>query len=296
MPDPSTLIAPLVTCLVLLTGALLAAATGQALTRRRAARGDARAEDALEMWRSARPNAIDAPPDPSELGHLGARDEVALERVVVGLFPRLAPNERTALRKVLIRHGAVDRARRATRSRFGSRRAAAAEVLGVTVTRHALPELIALLGDPDAQVRAAAARSLGKLGHAGAVPFLLAGVGAEASVPTGDASIAITLIGPAAIPGLRAGLALPVQSARRMAAELLGRFGAADAVDDLCARMHLDDSSVVAAAAARALGRIEDPRALDDLREVVASDRPAHVLQSAAWALQQLSALDGVRC
>lgn len=295
MPSPEVLIGPLATGLVACTVALLALTTVRTLSRRAQARVADRAEAAFETWRSRRAEVHDDAPDPALLDHLNHRDEAVVERVVVGLFPRLDSDEQSALRSALVRHGAVERARRATRSRYGSRRAAAADLLGVAATRRALPELVALLGDPDATVRAAAARSLGKLGHPGAVPFLLAGVGAEASVPTGDASIAITLIGPPAVPGLRAGLALPSQSARRMAAELLGRFGAVDAVDDLCARMRTDTSPVVAAAAARALGRIEDPGVLDDLREVAESDRPVHVRQSAAWALGHLAALEGAR-
>lgn len=296
MPAPDALIDPLTTGLVACTCALLALTTARALSRRAQARVGERADAAFGIWRTRRAELLDGAPDPELLDHLNHRDEAVVARAVVALFPRLDSDEQSALRGILVRHGAVERARRATRSRYGARRAAAADLLGVAATRRALPELVALLGDPDAQVRAAAARSLGKLGHPGAVPFLLAGVGADASVPTGDASIAITLIGPPAVPGLRAGLALPSQAARRMAAELLGRFGAVEAVDDLCARMRTDDSPVVAAAAARALGRIEDPGALDDLREVADSDRPVHVRQSAAWALGHLSARDSARC
>jgi HEAT repeat protein len=98
----------------------------------------------------------------------------------------------------------------------------------------ALPDLTRLLHDRDPDVRAAAARALGKLGRPEAVPHLLGALERKRSVPVGVVSMALLHLGPPCAPALRHGLAREnSRHVRALAAELLGWLGAIGAVDQL---------------------------------------------------------------
>jgi HEAT repeat protein len=197
--------------------------------------------------------------------------------------------------------GALDRARGDLQARASWRRALAAYALGDMASRSSVGDLVGALDDESRDVRAAAARSLGRLGAVDAVkPLLLAQ--AERRVPRTVVGQALLAIDQPAVPALllladadgadtRAGAvelvgligggsegrvvvgALRDASAevRAQAARALGRLGAGDAAAAL--RIALDDRiEFVRAAAAEALGEIGDDAALEALVEMAERD------------------------
>ncbi len=146
----------------------------------------------------------------------------------------------------------------------------------------AVAGLLDALEDPDADVRGAAARSLGRLGAVAAVePIVYALAGDR--LPLSVAGQALLAIRPAALPRLRALLAAPEPIARSFAVELVGLLG--DASDDVSVLERLRDSSAeVRAKAARALGRLGTEQATAALTAAL-DDRIGFVRVSAARAL-----------
>jgi HEAT repeat protein len=164
------------------------------------------------------------------------------------------------------------------------------------------PTLLTALDDPAREVRAAAARSLGRLrATEAALPLVEAlvsrrvpaGVGGEALLELGADVVAelssiaghpdpqvraaaltlLGLVGDSGIAGIAiAGLLDPSADVRRAAAEALGRIGATPAESAL--RAALDDRvHYVRAAAAETLGVIDAPEALPKLVEIARTDR-----------------------
>ncbi len=211
------------------------------------------------------------------------RESEELDRAMIDILPLLRGEDRTGLLRALEDRGVVDRARRETYSRRSLRRAGAAETLGVCGTRRALPELGRLLRDRDADVRVVAARALGRLGGAGAVPFLLASLEKPRPLPLSIVTMALMHVGPAAIDELREGLRSPSPRAREAAAEILGQHGAMGALDELIEALG-DRDATVRARAATAVGRIGSPRAVDRLLEILDGDE-LEVRRAAVTAL-----------
>jgi HEAT repeat protein len=237
-------------------------------------------------------------PDPAELALHGRAAGRSLDALATGLLRKLRGEDRRVLTTLLEASGQIDRARRDTRRPGPVRRARAAELLGAAGAADALPDLTRLLRDRDPDVRAAAARALGKLGHPQAASSLLATLGAERPVPAGVVSIALLHLGPACAPALRDGLDIGNgPHVRTLAAELLGRLGAIEAADRLIEAVDSDPFPAVRAAAARALGRAGVPRAAAPLERALARDPAAEVRRAAAWALGELgggAAVDGL--
>lgn len=209
--------------------------------------------------------------------------------------------------------GLVERQLGLLRGRNSWRRAQAAFVLGDACSARAVPALVEALRDEDADVRAAATRSLGRLratGAAGAIvdamadrriPLALAGgmlieIGAQ-----GVSEISALLVHPD--PRSRAvGLQLlgllgstddtdritplladPEPSVRAQACLALGRLGAGD-VGAALLRMLTDPDPAVRAASAEALGELQDEDALDALLRQASDDEfdPARAAATAA--------------
>lgn len=207
-----------------------------------------------------------------------------LDRAMIDILPLLRGDDRTGLLRALEDRGVVDRARRETYSRRSLRRAGAAETLGVCGTRRALPELGRLLRDRDPEVRVVAARALGRLGGAGAVPFLLASLEKPRPLPLSIVTMALMHVGPAAIDELREGLRSPSPRAREAAAAILGQHGAIGALDELIDALG-DRDATVRARAASAVGRIGSPRAVDRLLEILGDGDELEVRRAAVTAL-----------
>ena len=162
------------------------------------------------------------------------------------------------------------------------RRATAAYRLGDMGCEEAAPALLAALDDKHRTVRAAAARSLGRLKVVEAAKPLVEAL-VSGRVPNGVAGEALVELGPGAVPELRAIAEHPDDRLRATAIALLGLVG--DSADSpLAVRCLGNPSAEVRAAAADTLTRIGGPPAEDALRSTL-DDRIPFVRASAAVAL-----------
>ena len=149
-------------------------------------------------------------------------------------------------------------------------------------SRAAVTPLVAALGDPAREVRAAAARSLRRLGVAEAVEPLVYAL-AERRVPRAVGGQALLAVGPGALPALRELETRADPDVRVLAVELVGLLG--DASDAPLLAGRLDDSwAEVRAKAGRALGRVGADDAAAELRATL-DDRIPFVRVNAATAL-----------
>ncbi|HVL05603.1 MAG TPA: HEAT repeat domain-containing protein [Acidimicrobiales bacterium] len=221
-----------------------------------------------------------------------AQHEV-LEHQARALLPSLRGKDRDTLGVILDRLGAVEAARRQARSKRAAARAEAGEFLGESGSPGAVRDLVQLLHDPDAKVRWAAAHGLGRLGHPSAVPALLNSIDGKLAVPVDVVASAVAEIRECPVPLLREGLASPSVPRRALTVELLGRFQALVAADEVIDLLHSDPSVEVRARAARSLGRMGSPRAVQPLLGCV-EDGPVATRAQAIWALGEMGALDAI--
>jgi HEAT repeat protein len=142
--------------------------------------------------------------------------------------------------------------------------------------------LLAALRDPARDVRIAAARSLGRLGAADAIPALVI-AGVDGRIPNNVTMLALLDIGPPAVPVLLTLTADGQPAVRAAAVEVVGLLGtAADAAPLL---EHLaDPAAAVRAMSAGALGRLGAGVAQDALVRAL-DDRVPAVRTAAATAL-----------
>jgi HEAT repeat protein len=167
-------------------------------------------------------------------------------------------------------------------------REAAAKALGRIGDAAAVPGLLAALRDESWQVREAAAEALGEIG-APAVPGLLAALRDADWQVRRAAAAALREIGDAAaVPGLLAALGDADANVREAAAAALGEIGDAAAVPGLLAALGDADWRVRRAAAA-ALGEIGDAAAVPGLLAAL-RDAEEDVRRAAAAALGQIGA------
>lgn len=216
-----------------------------------------------------------------------------MERQARALLPSLRGKDRETLGTVLDRLGAVEAARRQAQSKKAVARAEAGEFLGLSGSPEAVRDLLELLQDPDAKVRWAAARGLGRLGHASAVPALLASIEGARTIPIDVVAGAVFEIRDCPPALLRQGLASPSAPARALHVELLGRFQVLAAADDIIGLLHHDPSVEVRARAARSLGRMGSPRAVEPLLSCV-NVGPAAIRAQAVWALGEMGAQEAI--
>jgi HEAT repeat protein len=215
--------------------------------------------------------------------------------------PDLSPADQTVLADILGRYArqltgsaggrvaeyfrgseAYARSLRELGSRRAWRRAAAAYRLGDMGCEEAAPGLLAAFDDGNRTVRAAAARSLGRLKIVDAAKPLVEAL-VSGKVPNGVAGAALVELGPAALPELRAIAEHPRFRLRATAIALLGLVGeSADA--PLAVRRLGDPSAEVRVAAADTLARIGGPSAEPALRSTL-DDRIHFVRAGAAGAL-----------
>jgi len=226
---------------------------------------------------------------PSAIQALPASQQRALESQARALLPNLRGEDHETIGRVLQRLGAVDAAREQAQSKRAVARAQAGEFLGESGSPDAVRDLLFLLEDPDPKVRWAAARGLGRLGHPTAVEPLLASLEGTHVVPVDVVADALFQIRECPVPLLRQGLESPSVPTRAVAVELLGRFQALSAADDVIDLLHNDQSVEVRARAARSLGRMGSPRALQPLLTCVESG-PVAMRAQAIWALGEIGA------
>jgi HEAT repeat protein len=209
----------------------------------------------------------------------------AIEELAVSLLPKLRGADRAGLVELLESAGSIERARRRSSRPGAVGRARALELLGVSGVPRALPEVARGLRDRDPEVRAVAARALGKLGNPGAVPFLLGALEEPRPIPVSLIGMALAHIGPQASDGLRVGLSAPSPACRGLSAELLGHFDAVAAVPELVALLEHDPVLGVRVRAADALHRIGSPHALRALMGCLDASQAPPLRAAAAQAL-----------
>lgn len=130
-----------------------------------------------------------------------------------------------------------DVAREITRFRASAPGGArAASILGDMGSQRAVASLRAALGDPSRDVRAAAARSLGRLGAKETVPALVYSL-VRQEIPRTTTAQALLAIGPAALPRLRPLLVHPEAEVKVVAVELVGLLGDSSDADALVDRL-----------------------------------------------------------
>jgi HEAT repeat protein len=218
-------------------------------------------------------------------------DAATIDRALVELL-RSADDRARAWGSQLFRQlGLVDRYTRLLRSSpKWSERTYAAEVLGLAAVPTAIPALVASLGDrdEDASVKAAAAAALAKLREPSAIPLLVKELACKDERSSRDVAEALVAFGPRAVPALVELLADPAYEAARIwAARILGRIGDPSAVDELVARLN-DRDDRLRVAATEALGIIGDPRALHAIVRAILRDPAAQVRAQAAGAVARI--------
>ena len=196
-------------------------------------------------------------------------------------------------RAVIGRHfestGAVERACRRLADPRPHVRASTAAQLGDMCSDLAELPLLQALHDGDADVRLAAARSLGRLRARPAATQLLHSL-IRREVPRAVATGALLSIGAAALPGIRQLLAHAHPRARADAVELLGLLGnPADSV--LLQERLADDTAAVRSRACHALRRLGAHDAKHAVESALA-DPEAEVRAAAAEALGHLGDRD----
>ena len=217
----------------------------------------------------------------------------ALETQARSLLPKLRGRDQETLTALLDRRGAVDAARRDSHSKRAGTRARAGDFLGLSGSPSAVRDLLNLLHDPDPQVRWSAARALGRLGHPSALSPLLASLEGPQALPVDVVADAVFQIRDCPVSVLRQGLRSRSVPSRTVTVELLGRFQALAAIDDVVDLLRHDPSVEVRARAARALGRMGSPRATDALIASL-SDGPVAMRVQAIWALGEIGAPEAV--
>jgi HEAT repeat protein len=182
------------------------------------------------------------------------------------------------------RYGLVEPARLNLNARRSLTRIRAAEALGAMGLHESVPWLRNGLRHEDRQLRFACARSLSALGAVSAVTEVDAAL-CPTQAELGQRIDLLVGFGAGAIPILIDDLRGRPDGRREwLAAEALGELRAASAVVPLSTALD-SAGDELSARAARALGRIGDPRATDALARAAASERPWFVRAAAAGAL-----------
>ena len=281
--DPAGLLSISLLVIALVVMFVVLVTIGERARRRRA---EARREARVEPLRPQLMALAVAEDDELEqaIAPLLALDEPTWRAVapsVVALLPKLRGDTHDSVVSVLTRRGVLARAERDTRHRSALRRAHGAHLLGVTGVDFALPRLLHLLEDEDAQVRQIAARGLGSFADPTAADALLGAVVGRRSLPPRVAADAVLRIGPAAHPAIVRALTSPEPVRRSVAADIAGLTGAYAATDALIHMLKEDPVRALRPRAARALGRLGLPAAAPALRQGLTSSDPALVIASA---------------
>jgi len=143
-------------------------------------------------------------------------------------------------------------------------------MLGAARRVEYVPTLTRLLEDPQPEVRRVAIRSLGRIGSADAAEPLLHSVSGDPPTSSMDVSAALVLLAPDATAVLaRIARESTSDVERAVAAEVLGLRGAVVSAPTLITMLQDSNSPEVQIRAARALGRIGDPRAVQALSEAL---------------------------
>lgn len=215
----------------------------------------------------------------------------ALEPVAVAMLGKVRGHARAALVTLLERRGAVARAWRDAGGRRPAGRARAAYLLGLVGGPGVTPRLVALLLDRDPDVRAVAARALGRLGDPLVATPLVRSLGRPGwSLPYQVVVPALARIGPAARTALLESAEHTDPTVRARVTEALGLVGAVEVAPRVVRALGEDPSPDVRLRAARALGRLGAPSAVDPLLAATGAHEPTALRVTATHALGVLGA------
>jgi len=232
--------------------------------------------------------------DPRTLDRLRPSRRRALDALARDLLPSVRGPDKDMLVGLLAGvGGAVETARRHSRSSHASVRLRAGGFLADTGSGAAVHDLLVLLHDANPQVRWSAARGLGRLGDPRALSPLLASLEGARPLPVDVVADAIFEIRTCPVSVLRQGLKSRSVATRTVTVELLGRFQALAATDDVLDLLQHDPSVEVRARAARCLGRMGTPRTVEPLLACLV-DGPVAMRVQAIWALGEIGAPDAV--
>ena len=243
----------------------------------RAAHRRAEAEQALRPVALAflEGDAIEVPP-------LSSRDARALAGLISRYGRQLSGTALLRVAAFFEERGDLDRELERLASRRRWQRASAAYALGGMASERSIPALLQAVSDPDREVAAVAARSLGRLRAATAVEPVVQAL-EEGRLPRAVCAQALLAIGPAAVPRLRLLLEGTAPEAAAFAIDLIGFLGEASDAPKLVGLLR-HSSAELRAAAARALGRLGASEAAEELRLLLA-DRIPFVRVNAAHAV-----------
>jgi HEAT repeat protein len=259
--------------------------------RRRSRQRWAQRENAV---RHALYRTLDEPGESARIvDDLVAGDRKLLEAKARAILPALRGEDRETLARLLESRGATEVARRKCRSRQATTRAAACQLLGDVGSSFAVLDIVPLLDDHRAVVRVAAARALGRLGQPTGVVPLIGAVDRANRLPVDVAADAIQQIRDWPVSLLDPCLFVPSEPTRALAVELLGRFQAVHSVNTVIDLLESDPATEVRVRAARALGRIGSPHAVQPLIGCVHNGPPALRAEAMA-ALGRLGAAAAV--
>lgn len=248
---------------------------------------------------------------------LSRRDNRLVEQILLEAARIVKGDTRDRITAALEGHGSVREQIRALRRRRWWKRADAAEKLGLMRSRAAVEPLVALMNDPEPEVRIRAARALGIIrGSTSIRPLVMAladpsrwsairvaeiliNVGAEAvdellaaydNLPRNGRISALDVLGRIrslrAIGLMRRCLEDPDPDIRARGAHGLGLIGDSGTAPDLVKALE-DKEWPVRAMAAKGLGRIGNPVAIPHLREAM-KDRQWWVRANSGESLRNL--------
>lgn len=214
----------------------------------------------------------------------------ALGTNAAALVHKVRGADRADLAGWLRRNGFREEALRGLRARRPARRAAAAE-LYLALDDDPGP-VLPLLSDTHARVRATVVRALGEAGAVTAIPAIVEAAVAPRGVSTSTAAMAVVQAGPSSASAFGPVWDSADPRARRLAADVAGHLGLADA------RLHLEralrsEDQMLRTHAAVALGRVGSPLSVGALETALVVAVRGSVEEHAI--LDALAALDSPR-
>jgi HEAT repeat protein len=188
-----------------------------------------------------------------------ARIWLRLRPSVVAFLPKVRGIGGVSLGEVMRSHGEIDKATTMLTSRSAVRRARAAYLFGLVRDSNAVDLLLPVLGDPDADVRLVAVRSLGNIGDpraAGDVLRALRTQHGQIGLPAWIAAEALLSMGVEIGPALWIGLESDDPAVRHVCAMVAGHGTYHSTAAKLRVLLATDSDGDVRVSAAVALGRV----------------------------------------
>jgi HEAT repeat protein len=219
------------------------------------------------------------------------RDWRVIRDLVVALLGKVRGDSADALIRLLDARGEFARARSAIGSRRSFRRASAVHLLGLAAGREDAARLLRLLADRSAEVRLAAARSLGSAGDpmaAAALFAALAPAGGQPGIPAAVAAEVLLSFGVGAVPAVLQALGSSDVTTRAVAAMVAAEGALSAAAPQLRHLLDSDPELEVRVYAARALGVVGGAEDIAGLVAQTAPGQPTAIRRAAVQALGEL--------